>query len=313
MALEPVVLNLGSGGDSIGTDKISGTNYEVVKQAFGDVGSLEVVSASNPLPVTDAAAEAALASIAAEDFATAANQVTEISALAAILAKLSNDPATQTTLAAILAKIIAAPATEAKQDTGNTSLASIDSKLTNPLPVSGTVTTTPSGTQDENLKQVNGASVNVGAGASSTGTQRVITATDSVIGTVAAVTAITNALPAGNNNIGDVDIASGTITSITNNVNVVDVAPTTIFNGKTTVATAGVRTTLAASQAVQSVTIKALSTNTGLIYVGNASVSSTNGFQLSAGDSISMDLANLNTINIDCSVSGEGVTYFGVN
>lgn len=33
------------------------------------------------------------------------------------------------------------PATEDKQDTGNTSLASIDAKLTNPLPVSGTVTT----------------------------------------------------------------------------------------------------------------------------------------------------------------------------
>lgn len=32
-------------------------------------------------------------------------------------------------------------ATESKQDTGNASLASIDSKLTNPLPVSGTVTT----------------------------------------------------------------------------------------------------------------------------------------------------------------------------
>lgn len=38
--------------------------------------------------------------------------------------------ATQVTAAAILAKIIAAPATEAKQDTGNTSLASIASLLT---------------------------------------------------------------------------------------------------------------------------------------------------------------------------------------
>ena len=38
--------------------------------------------------------------------------------------------ATQTTSAAILAKLITSPATEAKQDTGNTSLASIDTKLT---------------------------------------------------------------------------------------------------------------------------------------------------------------------------------------
>lgn len=64
-----------------------------------------------------------LSTIAAKDFSTETT-------LAAVLAKLSSDPATQTTLAAILAKIIAAPSTEAKQDTGNTSLASIDSKLT---------------------------------------------------------------------------------------------------------------------------------------------------------------------------------------
>lgn len=40
-------------------------------------------------------------------------------------ANISSDQATETTLAAVLAKLIAAPATEAKQDTGNTSLATI--------------------------------------------------------------------------------------------------------------------------------------------------------------------------------------------
>jgi len=53
----------------------------------------------------------------------------------------------------------------------------------------GASTSTPSGTQDSNLKQVNGATVNVGTGASSTGTQRVTTSTDSTIG-------ITGTLPA---------------------------------------------------------------------------------------------------------------------
>jgi len=38
--------------------------------------------------------------------------------------------------------------------------------------------------------------------------------TQPVSGTITAVTAITNALPAGNNNIGDVDIVSGTITTV---------------------------------------------------------------------------------------------------
>ena len=43
---------------------------------------------------------------------------------------LPTGAATQTTLAAVLAKIIAAPATEAKQDTGNSTLSTINGKLT---------------------------------------------------------------------------------------------------------------------------------------------------------------------------------------
>lgn len=42
-------------------------------------------------------------------------------------------------------------------------------------------TSTPSGTADVNLKQVNGVTVNVGVGAASTGTQRVAVSTDSSI------------------------------------------------------------------------------------------------------------------------------------
>jgi hypothetical protein len=48
--------------------------------------------------------------------------------LAAILAKLSSDPATQTTLAAILAKITSDPATATKQDTGNGLLTGLGDK-----------------------------------------------------------------------------------------------------------------------------------------------------------------------------------------
>lgn len=75
----------------------------------------------------------------------------------------------------------------------------------NSITVDGTVTVTPSGTQDENLKQVNGATVNVGTGAASTGTQRVAVASDSslilaagsaVIGHVIVDTAPTTAITA---------------------------------------------------------------------------------------------------------------------
>lgn len=48
------------------------------------------------------------------------------------------------------------------------------------IPVTGSFT--PSGTTDVNQKQVNGATINVGPGASSTGTQRVTTSSDSTIG-----------------------------------------------------------------------------------------------------------------------------------
>lgn len=89
--------------------------------------------------------------------------------------------------------------------------------------------------------------------------------------------------------------------------------PTTIYNGKTTVTTAGTRVVLTTTQAVKSVTVKALATNTGIIYVGNASVSSTNGFRLAAGEAVSFDIADLNSVNLDSSVNAEGVTYLGVN
>jgi hypothetical protein len=80
-----IELNLGSGGKTIATDDISGIQHELVKVEFGVDGAATMVSAANPLPVTDALG-----------------------------------------------------ATAAKQDTGNTSLASIDTKLTSPLTVQAT-------------------------------------------------------------------------------------------------------------------------------------------------------------------------------
>jgi hypothetical protein len=69
----------------IAADEISGKQHQRVKVQHGADGSATDVSSASPMPVGDAA----------------------------VLAKLTADPATQTTLAAILAKIVAAPATEA--------------------------------------------------------------------------------------------------------------------------------------------------------------------------------------------------------
>lgn len=135
-------------------------------------------------------------------------------------------------------------------------------------------------------------------------------ATTSVVGNGAAATA--QRVTLANDSTGIIGTV-GTVTTITNNVNTVEVAPTTVLNGNTNVTTAGTRVVLASSTTCKSVTIKAKAANTGIIYVGSSTVSSANGFALVAGETVTLDIANLTTVNLDASVSGEGVTYVGIN
>lgn len=136
-------------------------------------------------------------------------------------------------------------------------------------------------------------------------TQPVSLATNTPTLQSGSTTAVTQATAA---NLNATVVGTGTFA-----VQTTPTAPTTVYNGKKTVTTAGTRVTLAASQAVKSVVIKALSTNTGFIYVGDGSVASTTGLQLQAGETVSLDIANLATVNLDSSVNGEGVTYIGTN
>lgn len=229
-------LNVGSGGDVIATEDIGGVKYELVKAVFGAAGNATKVSASDPMPVTDNAAE--------------------------------------------------------------TSLSSIDGKLSGTLTVdTGLIQpTTPSDTQPVTISAA-------------------LPAGDNNIGNVDIVTL--PSLAAGTNAIGKlaandgVDIGDVTINNTS--LPTSEIAPTTVLNGKKLVTTAGTRVTLASSTTCKSVTIKALRSNTGLIYVGDSAVSSSNGLELSAGESVNLDIANLQTVNIDSTVNGEGVTYLGVN
>lgn len=88
--------------------------------------------------------------------------------------------------------------------------------------------------------------------------------------------------------------------------------PTAVISGSQNVTTAGTRVQLATNTCV-SVSIKAKAANTGTIYVGDATVASTNGYQLAAKESISFDIDNTNRVYIDSSVNGEGVTFLAVN
>jgi hypothetical protein len=88
--------------------------------------------------------------------------------------------------------------------------------------------------------------------------------------------------------------------------------PATVYAGQTNVTTAGTEVTLRASQALtQGVWVKAKLANTGIIYVGVNPVTSTTGYQLDNGEAVFLPIADIATIFIDASVSGEGVSYVG--
>lgn len=88
-------------------------------------------------------------------------------------------------------------------------------------------------------------------------------------------------------------------------------SPTSVTSGKDTVTTAGTHEQMA-NVPCRGVSIKALSTNTGMIYLGPDGVAAATGYQLAAGESIDIAIDNVNRIYIDASVSGEGVTYLAV-
>jgi len=81
---------------------------------------------------------------------------------------------------------------------------------------------------------------------------------------------------------------------------------------KAVVSSAGTRVQLD-DNTCSSCTIRSEASNTGLIFVGNKLVSSSNGFELSAGESISVDIKNTNLIYIDAAVNTDGVSVFWVN
>ena len=75
-----------------------------------------------------------------------------------------------------------------------------------------------------------------------------------------------------------------------------------------TVTTAGTAEQLASTSTIKSIAIKALASNTGIIYVGNSGVDSTNGYELEAGEGITLLIDDPSDIYIDSSVNGEGVS-----
>jgi hypothetical protein len=94
-------------------------------------------------------------------------------------------------------------------------------------------------------------------------------------------------------------------------VDIQDTSPTTVVAFRTDVPTAGTRVQLG-TNTVSGVVIQAPSTNTGLVYVGGATVSSTVcGAELQPGQSTGLAIDNTNKIYVDVSVSGDDVMVLG--
>jgi len=87
--------------------------------------------------------------------------------------------------------------------------------------------------------------------------------------------------------------------------------PTTLTGGSKTVAAAGTAEALGASLATKSIYIRAKSTNTSFVCIGDSSVDESTNQQiiLYANDSVTLDISNRATVYIDADVSNEGIDY----
>lgn len=80
--------------------------------------------------------------------------------------------------------------------------------------------------------------------------------------------------------------------------------------GQKTITTAGSRVALGTDTVNGPILIKAMSTNSGLVYVGDSTVSSSNGYELSAGDVVTIDMVgDLDNIWLDASANTQKVCY----
>lgn len=85
------------------------------------------------------------------------------------------------------------------------------------------------------------------------------------------------------------------------------IEPGVIDNG-VQVTNAGARVAITAG-ANRTVVVKALDTNTGLVFVGNATVAAANGFRLRANEAVPLTISNRDIVYFDVAVNGEGVSW----
>jgi len=185
-------------------------------------------------------------------------------------------------------------ATSAKQDTGNSSLASIDSKIT----------------------AVNTGAVVVSSGAiTETNSAAIKTAVETIDNAISGSEMqvdVVGALPAGTNAIGKLAANSGVDIG---DVDVTSSVTSTLDHGSNRdIDTTAEQITSTSFACKFGVTVKADITNTGIIYIGNSDVTAgstaaTDGFPLSAGETLTLEVNNPNLLYAIASANNQKIYW----
>lgn len=194
----------------------------------------------------------------------------------------------------------AGAATSGNQTTANTSLASIDGKLTSPITVTGTVTTTPPANASTNVTQFGGVNVSTGTGASGTGIPRVTISNDSSLAANQSVNV---------NQIGGSAITEGQKTSATS-------VPVVIASDQSAVAVSGTITAAStdSAPATQNITaqdIGSAETSFGsqFFITGAPTAGSAASFALASGyDTVRIQVTGTWTGSLEANTSTDGGT-----
>ena len=109
--------------------------------------------------------------------------------------------------------------------------------------------------------------------------------------------------------ISEVSITSGEIHIMSGNINID--TPSTVRIGNTATVGSISGGISISSGIIKSVTVKSLSSNSGDLYIGGYPYSGY-GLLLEAGESISLDINNLNLIHVYAVVSGDKISYMGI-
>ena len=107
---------------------------------------------------------------------------------------------------------------------------------------------------------------------------------------------IDNPLPPGTNSLGSVSVSSGTITTVST-ANVKPILPVLVY-GQTTSGTSQVNLNATSHVPTNGVIVQALSTNIASVFVGITGVTTSTGFELVAGQSITLTPTNSNLLYI---------------